>query len=143
MYNWILFKNLSSYRDVLANKFNELLHSNANTSPPTWFSTAHTTLLPKNKEIDVAKNYIPIEYLNVMYKLYTSCLNSFKTDHVYRNNIITQEQAASKRGIWRTLEQLLMNKNIMKEVRKMRRNLITVWLDDRKASDSIPHSWPR
>ena len=29
----------------------------------------------------------------------------------------------------------------MKEVRKMRRNLITVWLDYRKAFDSIPHSW--
>ena len=135
------FKNLSSYRDVLAIKFNELLHSNTNKSIPTWFSTAHTILIPKNKVTDIAKNYRPIACLNVMYKLYTSCLNSFITDHVYRNNIITQEQAAGKRGIWGTLEQLLINKNIMKEVRKMRRNLITVWLDYRKAFDSIPHSW--
>ena len=135
------FKNLSSYRDVLAIRFNELPHSNTNKSIPTWFSTAHTILIPKNKLTDSAKNYTPIACLNVMYKLYTSCLNSFITDHVYRNNIITQGQAAGKRGIWGTLEQRLIYKNIMKEVRKMRRNLITVWLDYRKAFDSIPHSW--
>ena len=135
------FKNLSSYRDVLAVRFNELLHSNTNKSIPTWFSTAHTILIPKSKVTDIAKNYRPIACLNVMYKLFSSCLNTFITDHVYRNNIITQDQAAGKRGIWGTLEQLLINKNIMKEVRKMRRNLITVWLDYRKAFDSIPHSW--
>ena len=106
------FKNLSSYRDALAIKFN--VHSNANTSLPTWFSTAHITLLLTNKETDNAKNYRLIACLNVMYKLYFSCLNSFITDHVYRNNIITQEQAAGKRGMWGTLEQLLINKNIMK-----------------------------
>ena len=134
------YKNLSSYRDVLPIKFNELLHSNANTSIPTWVSTVNTILLPKNKVTDIVKNYRPIACLNVMYKLDTSCLNSDITDHVYRNNIITQEQAAGKRSIWGTLEQLLINKNITKEVRKMRRNLITVWLDYRKAFDSIPHS---
>ena len=34
----------------------------------------------------------------MIYKLYTSYLNSFISDHVYKNNIITQEQAAGKRG---------------------------------------------
>ena len=63
------------------------------------------------------------------------------TDHVYRNNIITQEQAAGKRGLWGTLEQLLINKNIVKEAPKMRRNLFTVWLDYQKAFDCTPHSW--
>ena len=61
-----------------------------------------------------------------MYILYTSCLNSFISDHDYENNIITQEQAAGKRGVWGTLEQLLINKNIMKEVRRMRRNLTPI-----------------
>ena len=63
------------------------------------------------------------------------------SDHVYKNNIITQEQAAGKRGVWGTLEQLLINKNIMQDVRRMRRNLTTIWLDYRKVFDSIPHSW--
>ena len=76
-----------------------------------------------------------------MYKLYPGCLNSFISDYVYKNNIITQEQAAGKRGVWGTLEQLRINKNIMKEVKRVRRNLTTIWLDYRKAVDSIPHSW--
>ena len=106
-----------------------------------WLSTARTSLLPKNKETYIAKNYRPIACLNIMYKLYTSCLNSFISDHVYKNNIITQEQTADKRGVWGTLEQLLINKNIMNKVKRMRRNLTTIWLDYRKAFDSIPHSW--
>ena len=106
-----------------------------------WLSTVRTSLLPKNKETHIAKNYRPIACLNIMYKLYTSCLNSFISDHVYKNNIITQEQTAGKRGVWGTLEQLLINKNIMNEVRRMRRHLTTIWLDYRKAFDSIPHSW--
>ena len=135
------FKNLSSYRDILAVKFNELLHSDPNTPLPMWLSTVRTSLLPKNKETHIAKNYRQIACLNVMYKLYTSCLNSFISDHVYKNNTITQEQTAGKRGVCGTLEQLLINKNIMNEVRRMRRNLTTIWLDYRKAFDSIPHSW--
>ena len=63
------------------------------------------------------------------------------SDRVYKNNIITQEHAAGKRGVWGTLEQLLINKNIMQEVRRMRKNLATIWLDYRKAFGSIPHSW--
>ena len=34
-----------------------------------------------------------------------------------------------------------MNKSILNDARKHRRNLITVWLDYRKAFDSVPHSW--
>ena len=134
------FKNLSSYRNILAVKFNVLLHSDPNTPLPMWFSIAYTSLLPKNKETHIAKNCRPIVCINIMYELYTSCLNSFIVDHVYKNNI-TQEQAAGKCGVWGTLEQLLINKNIMQEVRKMRRNLTTIWLDYRKAFDSLPHSW--
>ena len=62
-------------------------------------------------------------------------------DHVYKNNIVTPEQAAGKKRLWGTVEQLLINKSILKEVRLMRRNLVTVWLDYRNFFDSIPHSW--
>ena len=76
-----------------------------------------------------------------MYKLYTCCINEFLIDHIHKNNIITQEQAAEKKGVWGTVEQLLINKSIVKETRSMRRNLVTVWLDYRKAFDSILHHW--
>ena len=42
---------------------------------------------------------------------------------------------------WRCTEQLLINKSILTEVRRKKCNLLTVWLDYRKAFDSIPHDW--
>ena len=60
---------------------------------------------------------------------------------MYAEIILLPKSKQQVRGIWGTLEQLLINKNIMKQVRKMRRNFITVWLDYQKAFDSIPHSW--
>ena len=111
------------------------------TKLPKWLSLALTSLLPKNNETHIPKNYRPIACLNIMYKLFTSCLNLFLTDHVQSNNIITPEQAGGKRIVWGTTEQPLVNKNIMKEVKSLRRSLTTVWLDYKKAFDSVPHSW--
>ena len=137
--NGYWYKNLTSYRDQLSVLFNQQIHFD---SPlPRWLSAAHTVLLPKSTETHIAKNYRPIACLNVMYKLYSSCINQCLMDHVYKNNIVTPEQAAGKKRVWGTVEQLLINKSILKEVRLMRRNLVTVWLDYRKAFDSIPHSW--
>ena len=76
-----------------------------------------------------------------MYKIYTSCLNTFLNDHLMSNNIITPEQAVGKQGAWGTTEQLLINKAIVNDAKQKRRNLITVWLDYKKAFDSIPRAW--
>ena len=38
-------------------------------------------------------------------------------------------------------EELLINKAVLREVKKQRQNLITVWLDYNKAFDSVSHSW--
>ena len=68
-------------------------------------------------------------------------------DHVYKNNIVTPEQAAGKKRVWETVEQLLINKSILKEVRLMRHNLVTVWLHYRKTisikrATKVPHNKP-
>ena len=39
------------------------------------------------------------------------------------------------------IDQLLINKVVSEEVRKYRRNLVTIWLDYKKAYDSVPHEW--
>ena len=108
---------------------------------PDWLSLAKTTLTPKNENTRIAKNYRPIACLNIMYKLYTSCLNIFLQEHCIRNNTITPEQAGGKPEVWGCIEQLLLNKSILNEVKQRKRNLITIWLDYQKAFDSIPHDW--
>ena len=60
-------------------------------------------------------------------------------DHVYKNNIVTPEQAAGKKRVLGTVEQLLVNKSVLKEVRLMRRNQSQ--LGQTKVFDSILHSW--
>ena len=57
------------------------------------------------------------------------------------NEIVTDKQAGRKKGFLGCAEQFLINKTILKEVKKQRRNFITVWLDYAKAFDSVSHSW--
>ena len=108
---------------------------------PAWLVTSMTVLLPKNTDTHQAKNYRPIACLNTTYKLFTGILNTFIEDHCTYNNIITLEQAGGKKGSWGCIDQLLINKMIMDEVRVHRRNLFVMYFDYRKAFDSISHTW--
>ena len=76
-----------------------------------------------------------------MYKLYTSCLNSYICNRCETNYIITPEQPGGRKTVWGTTEQLPLNKSVLKEVRNKKRNLYTVWLDYRKAFNSVPQEW--
>ena len=94
-------------------------------------------LLQKTSTLTIPKQ---IACLHLTYKIYTSCLNIF-LNQCNQNNIITQEQAAGKKRLWGCTEQLLVNKAVMSEVKKKRRNLFTIWLDYKKAFDSVLHEW--
>ena len=131
------YKELYFYRDKLTELY-QSTYSGEEHLPP-WLLQARTKLFAKNEITDVAKSYRPIACLNLMYKIYTSFLNTFLSDHCYKNQIISPEQAAGKKGVWGCTEQLLINKAIMTEVRKKRRNLFTIWLDYKKAFDSVLH----
>ena len=74
-------------------------------------------------------------------KLYTSCINQFLQDHCDINKIVTDEQVGGKKEIWGCLEQLISNKIILDQVKKNRSSLITIWLNYKKAFDSVPHEW--
>ena len=74
-----------------------------------------------------------------MFKLDTGVLASFVTEHCTDNDIITPEQAGGKKGSWGCAEQLPINKTATEECNSYRRNLICIWLDYKKAFDSVPH----
>ena len=82
----------------------------------TWLSLTKTKLIPKNDITNMAKNYRPIAWQNIMYKIYTFI-------HCENNAIITNQQAPGKKGIWGCTKQLLINKIILYEVKHNRRNL--------------------
>ena len=111
------------------------------TTLPDWLTLTKTILLPKIEHTHAVKSYRPIACLNLTYKLYTSCLKNFQEHHCQTNSIITTEQAGEVKGIWGTTEQLLINKNILKEAKTLKRNIYTVWLDYQKAFDSVANEW--
>ena len=134
---WI--KKLSATHDTLVRIFKTTYDQGE--TLPEWLVTGRTILLPKNEQTKNAKNYRPIACQNITYKLYTGILNSFLVDHCTSNNIITLEQAGGKPGSWGCTDQLLINKMILDEVKKNRRNLHLMWFDYKKAFDSVPHDW--
>ena len=66
----------------------------------------------------LSKNYHPIACQNLMFKLYTSCINTFLQEHCEINDIVTTEQVGGNWDVWGCLEQLLINKSILNEVKQ-------------------------
>ena len=107
---------------------------------PQWLVLCKTLLLLKNKNTHEVKNYRPIALQNSMYNVSTAIITDFIIDHCTTNNIVTEKQAAGKLESWGCADQLAINKMVYDEVIRNRRNLVTVWLDCKKAFDSVPHS---
>ena len=84
---------------------------------PDWLVKGKTILLPKNQITEAAKNYRPIACLNTIYKLYSSLLITFLEDHCTINNI-TVEQAGGRKHSWGCIDQLLINKMVLVQVKK-------------------------
>ena len=140
------FKNLNFYINDLVKLFNSILNKevdipNKEVDIPTWFTIARTKPIAKNSNTHLAENYRPIACPNIISKLCTSCINQFLQDHCDSNKIATDEQTGGKKEVWGCLEQLIINKTILDQVKKNRRSLITIWLDYKKPFDSIPHEW--
>jgi len=61
--------------------------------------------------------------------------------HVEANNIIPKEQKGGTSNTFGTIDQLTINKMVLDNARKRKRNLSTAWIDYKKAFDSVPHDW--
>ena len=91
------FEKLHFYRDRLTDPDQNTYDGKE--TLPTWSIETKTALIAKSEHTKNAKNYRAIACLNSTYKIYTSCLNIYLTDHCSQNNIITPEQAAIKKGV--------------------------------------------
>ena len=69
------YKNLMFYYVYLVHIFQDTLKGHKQL--PLWLTRACTQFLPKNENTHIAKNYHPIACENLMFKLYTSCINTF------------------------------------------------------------------
>ena len=73
--------------------------------------------------------------------MFTSILIERSYTHITKNDILPEEQRSCARNSYGRKDQLLINKMIIEECKKKKKNLSMAWIDYRKAYDSVPHSW--
>ena len=76
-----------------------------------------------------------------MYKILTSLITERTYNFLDNNNILPTEQKGCKRESYGFKDQLMIDKMLLENNRSSCKNLSTAWIDYRKASDRVPHSW--
>ena len=104
---------------------------------PEYSFRSDKNLRDQASRIEKNKDVMDTEYVN-----FRSNNNSEVDEQTdYSNNcsetVISKIQLQKSPGS----DLMLINKSIMSEVRNKKRNLITIWLDYKKAFDSVPHEW--
>ena len=109
---------------------------------PEWMVKGRTVLIQKDaKKGTIVSNYRPIACLPLMWKLLTGIFAEKIYDHLLDNNLLPDEQKGCRKRSRGTKDQLLIDKEILKEARVKKRCLSMAWIDYRKAYDMVPHSW--
>ena len=98
-----------------------------------------TYLLTKSNDTKDPKSYRPITCLSTTYKLLTSVLTDRTYSHLEQNDLFPLEQKGCRRGSYGCKDQLMINKMILENCKKRKRNLSCAWIDYKKAFDSVPH----
>ena len=76
-----------------------------------------------------------------MYQILSSIVNSQMSHHINANKIIPNEQKGNASNTYGTIEQLIINKMVMDNVKLKQRNISTAWIDYKKVFDFVPHEW--
>ena len=61
--------------------------------------------------------------------------------HINANKITPNEQKENASNTYGTIEQLIINKMVMDNVKLKQRKISTAWIDYKKVFDSVPHDW--
>ena len=85
------YKKLQFYIPYMVSLFQKTLSGEYDI--PAEIVSAKAVLIPKNENTKIAKSYCPIACVDLIYNLYTSCLNLFIQDPCESNEIVTGEQA--------------------------------------------------
>ena len=104
-------------------------------------SVGRTVLIPKSKDLSDEKTYRPITCLNTSYKLLTGLVGKFMKNHAIENNIWDEGQLGAAEGVLGTVDQLIIDRCIMEEVKTQHRNLAVAFYHYKKAYDKVHHDW--
>ena len=88
-----------------------------------------------------ASSYRPIACLPLMWKLLSGIFADRVYTHLLDNQLLPEEQKGARKELRGTKDQLLIDKTILKEVKRLKKNVVMSWIDYKKAYDMVPHSW--
>ena len=108
---------------------------------PKWMCWVTTYLPGKSNGTKDPKNYRPMTCLSITYKILTSVLTDRTYSHMEQNNLFPIKQKGCRTGLYGCKDQLMINKIILENCKKTKRNLSYAWIDYKKAFDSVPHEW--
>ena len=91
------------------------------------------------KDLTDEKNYRPITCLNTSYKLLTSIIGKYMREHKMENYIWDEGQLVAVVGVLGAVDQLVIDKSIMEEVKTYHQNLAAAFYDFKKAYGKVHH----
>ena len=108
---------------------------------PASLPSGRTVLLPKTEDLSDEKNFSPITCLNTSYKILTGLIAKYMREHARSNTIWDEGQLGAVEGVLGTVDQLIIDKCIMEEVKQYHRNLAVAFYDYKMAYDKVHHDW--
>ena len=101
-----------------------------------------TVLCQKDPVIgNSVENFRPIICLPLMWKLLTSIILEDMYCFIENENLPSEEQKGCRTKNNGTKDQLMIDKTILKDCWKRRKNLAMEQIDYRKTQDFVPHGW--
>ena len=79
--------------------------------------------------------------LSLTWKLLTRVIAVEIYGFLENEGILPEEQKGCRRKSKGTEDQLYIDKMVLQEVKRRKKNLAMGWIDYRKSYDMIPHSW--
>ena len=104
-----------------------------------WWFSGRTVLLAKTKDLTDENNYRPIMSLNTSYKLLTDLVCKYMREHTMENGISDEGQLGAVVEVLGTVDQLIIDRSIMEEVKTYHQNLDVVLYYYKKSYDKVHH----
>ena len=133
------FKKFSSLHGRMATGLQECLDQGR---VPKWMTLGRTSLFMKDpRKGRAADNYRPIACLPLAWKLLTGIFAEKIYSHLEDKALLPDQQKGCRKNSRGTKDQLLIDKMVLRDARRGRKNLAMAWIDYKKAYDMVPHSW--
>ena len=100
-----------------------------------------TRMVVIGKNSTAEENYRPITCLNTSYKILTGLVAKYMREHALVSGIWDDGQLGAVEGMLGTVDQLIINRCIMEEVKQHHCNLAVAFYDYKKAYDKVHHDW--